>query len=96
MSRLATLKAVKKLMLPGVFAAALTALIGFHATSGAAEGASPLWSVVVHIEYQDGTVYEGVLSAGVPTEVMSAILAECGRSHSTGSVVRYHCYPIPE
>jgi hypothetical protein len=94
MSRQATLRIVKKLLLPGVFAAALA--VGIHATSGAAEGASPLWSVVVHIEYQNGTVYEGVLATGVPSEMMSAILAECGRSHWTGSVVRYHCYPVAD
>jgi len=96
MSRFVTLNAVRKLALPGVFAAALSALIGIQATSGAAEAARPLWSVVVHIEYEDGFVYEGVLAAGVPTEIVSSILAECGRSHYTGSVVRYHCYPIPE
>ena len=96
MPRLTTLKAMKKTLLPGVFAAALTALIGLHDTAVSAEVASQLWSIAVHIEYQNGTVYEHVFAAGVPTEIMPSILAECGRSHRTGSVVRYHCFPIPE
>lgn len=96
MPRVTTLKAMKKLLLPGVFASALTALIGFHATGVSAEAASQLWSIAVHIEYQNGTVYENVFAAGVPTAIMPSILAECGRSHWTGSVVRYHCFPIPE
>lgn len=95
MPRLTTLKAMKNL-LSGLFAAALTAVIGFHATVVSAEAASQLWSIAVHIEYQDGTVYENVFAAGVSTEVMPSILKECGKSHWTGSVVRYHCFPIPE
>jgi cellulose biosynthesis protein BcsQ len=27
---------------------------------------------------------------------LAAALAECGRSHQTGSVVQYYCYPVPE
>ena len=96
MPRLVTLKAMKKMLLPGVLAAALTALVGFHATGVSAEAASRLWSIAVHIEYQDGSVYEHAFATGVPTEIMPSILAECGRSHWTGSVVRYHCFPIPE
>ena len=96
MTRLDRLKAMKKMLVPGVFAAALTALIGFHATEVSAQGASRLWSIAVHIEYQNGTVYEHVFASGVPTSLMPSILEECGRSHSSGSVVRYHCFPIPE
>ena len=96
MPRLVTLKAMKKMLLPGVLAAALTALVGFHATGVSAEAASRLWSIAVHIEYQDGSVYEHAFATGVPTDIMPSILAECGRSHWTGSVVRYHCFPIPE
>jgi hypothetical protein len=96
MSRLSSLKAMKKMLLPGVFAAALAALIGFQATGVSAQGASKLWSIAVHIEYQDGSVYEHAFATGVPTEIMPSILAECGSSHWTGSVVRYHCFPIPE
>jgi hypothetical protein len=95
MPRLTTLKTMRKMLLPGAFAAALAALIGFHATVSV-EAASRLWSIAVHIEYQDGFVYEQVFAAGVPTEIMPSILEECGRSHWTGSVVRYHCFPIPE
>ena len=96
MPRFATLKAMKKMLLQGVFAAVLTALIGFHATGVSAEAASQLWSIMIHFEYQDGTEYDYLLRAGVPTESMPSILAECGRSHWTGSVVRYHCFPMPE
>jgi hypothetical protein len=95
MTRLTTLKAMKKMLLPGVFAAAV-ALVGFHATGVSAEAASRLWSIVVHIEYEDGFVYENVVVTGVPTAEMPAIVAECGRSHWTGSVVRYHCFPVAE
>jgi hypothetical protein len=96
MPRLDTLKAMKKMLVPGVFAAAVTALIGFHATGVSAQGASRLWSIAVHIEYQNGDVYENVFATGVPTSLMASILEDCGRSHWTGSVVRYHCFPIPE
>ena len=96
MPRLTTLKAMKKMLLPGTFAAALTALVGFQAMGVSAEAASRLWSIAVHIEYQDGSVYEHAFATGVPTEIMPSILAECGKSHWTGSAVRYHCFPIPE
>ena len=96
MPRLTTLKAMKTMLLPGVFAAVSTALIGFHATGVSAEAASQSWSIAVHIEYQDGTVYENAFATGVPTRIMPSILADCGSSHWTGSVVRYHCFPIPE
>jgi hypothetical protein len=96
MRRLTTLKAVKKMLVPGAFAAALATLIGFQATGASAESGPQLWSIAVHIQYQDGTVYEHAFATGVPTQIMPSILAECGQSHWTGSVVRYHCFPIPE
>jgi hypothetical protein len=96
MSRLTTLRATKKMLLPVVFAAAVAALIGFHGAGLSAEGTSRLWSIVVHFEYQDGFEYDYVVARGVPTEMMPSMLAECGSSHWTGSVVRYHCFPIPE
>ena len=96
MSRLTTLRTVKRMLLPGVFAAIVAALIGFTTTSVSASGASRLWSIVVHFQYEDGFEYDYVLARGVPTEIMPSMLAECGRSHSTRSVVRYHCFPVPE
>ena len=96
MSKLTTLKAVKKLLLPGIFAAAVATLIGAYGTKVSAQGPSQLWSIVAHFQYQDGFEYDYVLARGVPTELMSSMLAECGRSHWTGSVVRYHCFPVPE
>ena len=35
-------------------------------------------------------------AVAITTEDMPTILAECGKSHWTGAVVRYHCFPIPE
>ena len=96
MPRLETLKVMNRILVLGVLATALTALVGFQATAVSAQGASRLWSIAVHIEYQNGTVYEQVFASGVPMSLMPSILEACGRSHWTGSVVRYHCFPIPE
>jgi hypothetical protein len=74
----------------------LAALIGFFSTGISAAGATRLWSVVVYIEYTDGTVYEHAFAVGVPTATLRTILADCGRAHRYSSGVRYHCYPIPE
>jgi hypothetical protein len=87
---------MKRTFLSGVLAVMMTALVGSAATVVAAEPSSRLWSVVVHFEYADGTAYDYVLATGVTTREMSAYLADCGRSHRTGSVVRYHCYPVAE
>ena len=87
---------MKKKLLSGVFAAAVVALAGISDTRVAAQPASPTWSVMVHFEYADGFSYDYPLATGVPASEVSAILQDCGRSHRTGSVVRYHCFPIPE
>ena len=58
--------------------------------------AARLWSIVAHYEYEDGFEFDYVLARGVPTQDLGAALADCGRSHSVGSVVRYHCYPVAE
>ena len=97
MSRSATWKDVKEVLLRGLFATTLTALIGIPATGSAAAGASQSWSVVVHIEYDNGFVYEHAFATGVPTSTLPSILEECGSAHRWNqSVVRYHCYPVPE
>jgi hypothetical protein len=93
--RVTTLRTVKKVVTHGLFAAALAATIGFGATPAAAAGPR-LWSIVVHFEYQDGFEFDYVLERGVSAADVGAALADCGRSHQTGSVVRYHCYPVPE
>jgi hypothetical protein len=95
MPGLTTLQRMKKVLMQGLFVAAVTALIGFQGTGVAAYGPR-LWSIVVHFEYQDGSELDYVLEQGVPTAELGAALAECGRSHSVGSVVRYHCYPVAE
>ena len=95
MRRLTTLRTMKKVLMRGVFVAALAALIGFGATGLAAQG-QRLWSIVIHFQYQDGFEFDYVLERGVSTADVGAALAECGRSHRTGSVVHYHCYAVPE
>jgi hypothetical protein len=95
MPRLTTLRAMKKVLMHGVFVAALTALIGFGASGVAAQG-QQLWSIVIHFQYQDGFEFDYVLERGVSAADMPAALADCGRSHRTGSVVSYYCYPVPE
>ena len=95
MPGLTTLRAMKKVLMPGVFVIALTGLIGFHVTGLTAQGQG-LWSIVVHFQYPDGFEFDYVLERGVSTEGLPAALADCGRSHRNGSVVQYHCYPVPE
>ena len=96
MPNVATWKDVKQVVLRGLFATTLTALIGISAAGISAAGASQLWSVVVHIEYADGFVYEHAFAVGVGTSELSSILQACGSSHRNGSVVRHHCYPVLE
>jgi hypothetical protein len=86
---------MKTVLMQGVFVAALTALIGLQATGLAAQG-QRLWSIVVHFQYSDGFEFDYVLERGVSTQDLPAALADCGRSHWIGSVVQYHCYPVPE
>ncbi|HET9220700.1 MAG TPA: hypothetical protein VFR18_27215 [Terriglobia bacterium] len=80
----------------GALALGLTALIGLPTAEFAAHPDGQSWSIAVHLAYQDGSEYDYVFATGVPTREVSSYLAECGASHRTGSVVRYHCYPIPE
>lgn len=95
MLRLTLSRTMKTALTRGAFVAVLTALIGFGATHVTAQG-QRLWSIVIHFQYQDGFEFDYVLERGVPTSELGAALAECGRSHRTGSVVRYHCYPVAE
>ena len=90
-----SLNALKKGLISGVLAAALAALVGFQAAEAAAQ-VEQLWSVVVHFEYADGFEFDYVLRTGVSTAEMAGVLQDCGRSHRTRSVVRYHCYAVPE
>lgn len=95
MPTLTTLKTRKTAVIRGVFAAVLTALIATQSMNLAAQ-AQGLWSIVIHFQYADGFEFDYVLQRGVPAEELGAALAECGRSHRFGSVVHYHCYPVPE
>jgi hypothetical protein len=64
--------------------------------AGVAARGQPLWSVVIHFQYESGFEFDYVLERGVSTTDLADTLAECGRSHRIGSVVRYHCYPVQE
>jgi hypothetical protein len=87
---------MKKKLLSFVLAITLAALAAASPSVNAAEAASRLWSVAVHFEYSDGSAYDYVVATGVATRDVPSFLAECGRSHRVGTVVRYHCFPIPE
>ena len=86
----------KKLLSAVVLAVALAVLAGITSTGVSAEPASQSWSVAVHLRYANGLEYDYVMATGVPTSRMSEMLADCGRAHQQGTVVWYHCYPIPE
>jgi hypothetical protein len=96
MLKLTTLKGAKKTLASATLAIALAIFAGFHGTDASAQGRSHTWSVAVHIEYIDGSVYEHVVVSGLPTEEMPNVLYECNSSHAYGSAVRFHCFPIPE
>jgi hypothetical protein len=83
-------------LLSGALTLCLLSLIALPAADLLARQNSRSWSVAVHLAYQDGSEYDYVFATGVPTREVPSYLAECGASHRTGSVVRYHCYPIPE
>ena len=96
MPRPATSNDTKRARLRGLWAATLMALIGIFSSGISAASTSNSWSVFVHIEYVDGTVYEHAFATGVPTSTLPSILAECARSHRGGSAVRHHCFPVRE
>ncbi|HEX5214098.1 MAG TPA: hypothetical protein VFV98_01475 [Vicinamibacterales bacterium] len=87
---------MKTKLLSGVLALVLTSFVGIQSTGVSAASASDSWSIAVHLAYADGSAYDIVLATGVPPSEVHSMLAECGRSHRQGSVVRYHCYPIAE
>ena len=86
---------MKKSVLAGVFAVVLAVLVGFGTATAAAQ-APQTWSVGIHFEYADGFSFDILLGTGLTSQEKAGILADCGRSHRTGSVVRYHCYAIAE
>jgi len=88
---------MKTKLLAGVLAVAMAAaMVGIGSTGVAASPAEKLWSIAVHLGYADGSEYDIVIATGVTNSRKAEMLADCGRSHYTGSVVRYYCYPIPE
>jgi hypothetical protein len=89
-----TLKVMKHVLMRGALVAALSAVIGLQATVAAQR--QRLWSIVVHLEYQDGSELDYLVQSGIDRAAMADAVAACGSSHWAGSVVRYHCYPVPE
>ena len=87
---------MRKKLLSAVLAVVLTALVGINATGVSAQQASQLFSIVVHFRYVNGFSFDYVLAEGVPPSEVNSLLQYCGESHWTGSVVRYHCYAVPE
>ena len=85
-----------KKVLSVALAVVLTGLIGLPNAGFAAPRAGRSWSIAVHLAYQDGFELDYVVATGVPTGDVASYLADCGASHWTGTVVRYHCFPIPE
>ena len=86
---------MKSRLMMGVLAVALAAVMGMSGSTVSAQQA-PTFSIAVHLAYADGSSYDIVLARGVAASDVSSRLADCGRSHRTGSVVRYHCYAIAE
>ena len=88
---------MKTKLLAGVLAVAMAAaMVGLGSTGVAASQTEKLWSIAVHLSYADGSEYDIVIARGVTNDRKAEMLADCGKSHWTGSVVRFHCYPIPE
>lgn len=91
-------KDTKNVMVGCLFAVTLTALVGVSSVGISAAGASQTWSVVVHIQYPNGFIYEHAFATGVLTADVPAILESCASAHAygTGSAIRFHCFPVPE
>ena len=87
---------MRKTLLSVVLAVAMTALVGIHTTDVRAQQASQLFSVVIHFEYENGFNFDYVLAEGLEASEAHSMLQDCGRSHRTKQVVRYHCYVVPE
>ena len=87
---------MKNRLLTAVLAVALAVSAGISSTGISAQGASATFSVAVHFEYEDGFNFDYILARGVAPSEVHSILSDCGRSHWTKSVVRYHCFVIPE
>jgi hypothetical protein len=87
---------MKTKLVSAALAAALMASTGLADAAFAADQDDPTWSIVVHFTYANGFEFDYSLATGIPATEVSSYLADCGASHSAGSVVRYYCYAIPE
>jgi|KBSSwiStaDraftv2_1062776.scaffolds.fasta_scaffold435178_2 hypothetical protein len=86
---------MRKKLMAGVLAAAVTALVGIQGTGVAAQ-AAPTFTIYVHFEYESGFSYDYPVERGVTTAEMPALLQYCGSAHQAPSVVRFYCYPVAE
>ena len=97
MPGLATRQTTKQRLARSVVATTLAAFIGLLSPGVSVLGASQLWSVRVHIEYDNGDVYDNAFVTGVSASELPSFLEACGSAHRFNrSVVRYHCYPVLE
>jgi hypothetical protein len=87
---------MKKTLLTGLLAVALAVSAGIYSTGVSAQQPSRTFSVAAHFEYEDGFSFDYILERGVAPSKVHERLADCGQSHWTRSVVRYHCFVIPE
>lgn len=86
---------MKTRLVAAMFAVAL-AVVGIFGAGVSAQPASPTFSVVVHFKYEDGFTFDYTIATGVPAPQLHTYLAQCGQSHWTKSVVKYHCFPVAE
>ena len=91
---------MKKNLLAVILAVVLAAVVGVStsASAASAQAAPQTWSIVAHFEYWNGFSYDYVVATGVDTAFVTAALQACGAGHAyrAGSVVRFHCFPVPE
>jgi hypothetical protein len=93
----ATRHNTKQRLVTGVLSTTLAALVGLFWPGVSALSASQLWSVRVHIEYDNGDVYDNAFVTGVAASALPSFLEACGSAHRFNrSVLRYHCYPVLE
>lgn len=93
----ATRQDTKQRLVRGVVATTLAVLIGLLSPGASTLSASQLWSVRVHIEYDNGDVYDNAFVTGLSVSALPSFLEACGSAHRFNrSVVRYHCYPVLE
>lgn len=87
---------MRKKLVTGALAAALTALVGLQGTAVAAQSAEQTWSIVAHFEYQSGFSFDYTVARGVSAVELRSYLQYCGSAHGGRPVVLSYCYPVAE